>query len=217
MTEKTKSARRGPESVAELSPDPTPAQLDAYLGEIRLFCHPVRRVPPIGWLDCFGQLVDIDDNQQLYSVIGTKYGGDGRTTFALPDLRSRVPVGAGTEPIFNTPYVFAQPGGQERVLLTADNLPAHKHMVQAIYGANSMVAGDGNYLGVTGSAIQNLASQSFAYAPPDTGDKVNLAPDSIVSFDYQPLAIDNRQPFIALRYCICAVGSVPYGAQGGQK
>src|SRR3989442_5494787 len=83
--------------------------------------------PPAGWLFCEGQLLPISENETLFQLIGTTYGGDGQSTFALPDLRGRLPIHAGTDPATGTTFTLAQNGGTETVTLTVQQLPAHGH------------------------------------------------------------------------------------------
>ena len=89
-----------------------------YIGEIRMFAG---NFAPSGWMFCEGQLLPISDNQTLYNLIGTTYGGDGQSTFALPDLRGRIPLHQG-----NT-FILAETGGAEEVTLTINQTPAHSH------------------------------------------------------------------------------------------
>lgn len=93
-----------------------------YIGEIRMFAG---NFAPQGWLLCQGQLLSIGDYDTLFNLIGTTYGGDGETTFALPDLQSRIPLHAGTGG--GDSYTLGQTGGQETVQLTTAQLPAHSH------------------------------------------------------------------------------------------
>lgn len=94
-----------------------------FVGEIRLFAG---TYAPTGWATCEGQLLAVDQNDALFSLLGTAYGGDGRTTFGLPDLRGRVPVHAGQGPGLS-PRSVGQQGGREQVTLTSANLPSHTH------------------------------------------------------------------------------------------
>jgi microcystin-dependent protein len=94
-----------------------------FIGEIRMFGG---NFAPVGWAFCNGQLLAITDNDVLFNLIGTTYGGDGQTTFQLPDLRSRVPVHQGTSPVGSN-YVMGQYGGVEAVTLTTQQMPAHTH------------------------------------------------------------------------------------------
>jgi microcystin-dependent protein len=94
--------------------------MDPFLGETRLVPF---AFAPRGWAFCAGQLLPINQNQALFALLGTAYGGDGRTTFALPDLRGRVPVGAGQN-VTGSAYELGATGGQETVKLAASQLPA---------------------------------------------------------------------------------------------
>jgi microcystin-dependent protein len=100
---------------------------EPFLGQIRLTGF---NFAPRGNALCDGQILPINQNQSLYSLLGTTYGGDGRTTFALPDLRGRVPIGEGTGPGL-TPRTLGSKGGEERVTLTTNQVPAHTHTVLA--------------------------------------------------------------------------------------
>src|SRR5919112_5286387 len=101
--------------------------MEPFLGEIRLVPF---NFAPRGWALCAGQLIPISQNQALFALLGTTYGGNGRTTFALPDLRGRVPVGAG-QPAEGSSYLLGETGGQETVQLMSRQLPRHTHGVQA--------------------------------------------------------------------------------------
>ena len=100
---------------------------EPFLGEIRIVGF---NYAPRGWAQCNGQTMPINQNQALFSLLGTTYGGNGQTTFALPDLRSRVPVHVGQAPGLS-PYVQGQTGGSETVTLTGGQLPPHNHTVYA--------------------------------------------------------------------------------------
>src|SRR5205085_5882030 len=94
-----------------------------YIGEIRLFAG---NFPPAGWMLCQGAILPISEYETLFNLIGTTYGGDGQSTFALPDLQSRIPVHQGTGSA-GTPYTLAQTGGVEQVTLTTQQIPSHTH------------------------------------------------------------------------------------------
>src|SRR5881397_854326 len=99
-----------------------------YVGEIRIFAG---NFAPAGWMFCEGQLLPISENETLYQLIGTTYGGDGQDTFALPDLRGRAPIHMGQGPgIFNN-YILSETGGAEQVILNLDQLPTHTHAAGA--------------------------------------------------------------------------------------
>ena len=104
---------------------------EPFLGEIRMFGF---GFAPQGWAPCNGQLLPISQNTALFSLLGTTYGGDGRTTFALPDMRSRVPVCQGQGPGLSS-YAEGQAGGAETVTLAATQMPGHTHPVKASQSA----------------------------------------------------------------------------------
>ncbi|MFC6840781.1 phage tail protein [Xanthomonas theicola] len=171
---------------------------DPYLGELRLF--PMDWVPQ-GWLPCDGRSLTIQGNQALASLLGSQFGGDGRTTFNLPDLRGRVPVGQGVNPLTTPPatYAVGSYGGLEAVALTATQIPPHTHAVQATAAA-----------GTTGAVLN-----AYLAAPPVThnlyaasGTPVGLAADS-VSQEGAGAAHPNMQPSLVLNFCICTSGLYP--------
>lgn len=98
-----------------------------YVGEIRMFGG---NFAPAGWMFCEGQLLPTSENETLFQLIGTTYGGDGESTFALPDLRGRLPIHMGTGGT-GTPYALAESGGVEEVTLTVQQIPVHSHSVLA--------------------------------------------------------------------------------------
>ncbi|MBV8278844.1 MAG: phage tail protein [Verrucomicrobia bacterium] len=110
---------------------------DPYVGEIRMFAG---NYAPAGWLFCEGQLLSIAENAVLFQLIGTTYGGDGINTFALPDLRGRLPIHQGSG------FVLGQLGGSETVTLTTQQMPAHTHTVYATTDSNTASLPGGNYL-----------------------------------------------------------------------
>ncbi|RXT04271.1 phage tail protein [Ammoniphilus sp. CFH 90114] len=101
--------------------------VEPYVGEIRMFAG---NFAPAGWMFCHGQLLSIWENDMLFSLIGTIYGGDGVNTFALPDLRGRAPVHMGQLSAGNK-YILGEMGGVEKVTLTVNQIPAHHHIPQA--------------------------------------------------------------------------------------
>ena len=103
-------------------------QVETFLGEIRMFAG---NFAPTGWAFCQGQLLPIAQNQALFSLLGTTYGGDGRTSFALPDLRGRVPVGFGQGPGLSN-RVIGEQFGSELVTLNINQMPSHNHTVNAV-------------------------------------------------------------------------------------
>src|SRR5512140_1141807 len=118
-----------------------------YIGEIRMFGG---NFAPNGWMLCQGQLIPISENDALFNLIGTTYGGDGQSTFALPNLSSRVPNHAGTGG--GRTYVLGETGGVEQVTLTTAQIPVHSHVAQASSGAG----GSGDPSGNVWAASNNL-------------------------------------------------------------
>lgn len=111
--------------------------MDSYIGTIMAWAPDFA---PMDWMFCQGQSLPVSQYQALYSLIGIKYGGDGRTNFNLPDLRGRIPVGAGVNPKTNTPYIQGEVGGLERYTLNSTNLPQHIHTINSTATATANTA-----------------------------------------------------------------------------
>src|SRR5467141_483288 len=160
-----------------------------YVGEIRMFGG---NFAPAGWMFCEGQLLPISENDTLFNLIGTTYGGDGQTTFALPDLRGRLPVHTGQG------HVLAELGGTEEVTLTATQLPVHTHPLMAAPGT----AVDPNPLGKV--PAQTRATDLYVADPPD----VLLAGSTVPSRGgSQPHT--NVMPFLCVSFIISLFGIFP--------
>ena len=166
---------------------------DFFLGEIKLLPY---EWPPKGWALCAGQLLSIASNQALFSLIGTTYGGNGTTTFGLPDLRGRVPA----HPSPSTPQGTVD--GFENVTLNLGNLPAHNHLVSATTTAGNNIAFDGNYI----ASGANNSGAVTVYG--DASNLQPLIPASVSSVGgNQPH--ENCQPSLVLNYCIAITGIFP--------
>ena len=111
-----------------------------YVGEIRMFAG---NFAPAGWMFCEGQLLPISENETLFQLIGTTYGGDGQSTFALPDLRGRIPIHQGNG------FVLAETGGAEEITLTVSQIPAHSHPLLASGDTGNQVDAAGNSASAT--------------------------------------------------------------------
>jgi microcystin-dependent protein len=172
--------------------------MDPFVGEIAIFAG---NFAPEGWFFCDGSILPIAQYQVLYAVIGATYGGDGSTTFALPDLRGRVPVGFG----YGTPYPLAQKGGSESTTLTLAQLPAHSHLLNASNLAADQAAPTGNVL----AAEPTGSSAIYHPMPTDATQKTTLNPGAIGMAGGGGLPIDNRQPYLALNYIIAWQGIFP--------
>ena len=117
--------------------------MDGYIAEIKLFAG---NFAPRNWAFCNGQILQIAENQSLYSLIGITYGGDGRVTFALPDLRGRVPISAGQGPGLSN-YALGQAGGEERHTLNTNEMPGHTHQANCKNSMGTQANPGGERLG----------------------------------------------------------------------
>lgn len=159
-----------------------------YVGEIRMFAG---NFAPAGWMFCEGQLLPISENETLFQLIGTTYGGDGQSTFALPDLRGRVPLHQGNG------FILAETGGVEEVTLTVNQIPAHSHPLLASTGtANNTVPASS----VFATALQDLYLEDIT--------PVNLSPAAMSSTGgSQPH--NNFQPYLCVNHIISLFGIFP--------
>ncbi|HUK61884.1 MAG TPA: tail fiber protein [Dongiaceae bacterium] len=168
--------------------------VDAWIGEVALVAF---NFAPQGWALCNGQLLPIATNTALFSLLGTTYGGDGQTTFALPDLRSRVPIHQGQGPGLSN-YVMGQVGGNETATLTVNQIPSHTHAAMAD-------ATNGSSDTPTGLVVARNAAGVPQYGSNPT---VALAPQAIASTGgSQPHT--NVQPYLTMNYVIALSGYFP--------
>ena len=164
---------------------------DPILGEIRTFAF---NFTPTGWAPCHGQLLPINQNQALFALIGTIYGGDGRTNFALPNLQGRVAIGEGTASS-GTLFEVGEPGGEESHDLTVSELPSHRHRAHASTAAGTA----SNPTNAVWAAGQNRFAPSGSAA---------MKTDAVTAVGGgQPH--NTMQPFLALNVCIAIVGEFP--------
>lgn len=164
---------------------------EPFIGQLMLVPY---NFVPRGWAACDGSLLSIAQNSALFSLLGTTYGGNGTTTFALPDLRGRAPVSQGQGPGLQ-PYTLGETGGAESVTLLAAQMPAHNHLVHAQTGdandgspQNALPAGQGSYQ--TGAPNATMNSGMIA---PAGGSQPH----------------ENRPPFLALQWIIALQGIFP--------
>jgi microcystin-dependent protein len=165
-----------------------------YIGEVRMFAG---NFAPQGWAMCEGQVMPISQNDALFNLIGTTYGGDGVNTFALPDLRGRIPNHQGQGTGLSS-YVIGQNGGTEQVTVTAGQLPAHTHAIAASTAAGSQPSPAGGILASSPSvALYNVN-------PPDN----SLAASSVgTAGGSQPHT--NFQPYLCVTFIIALFGIYP--------
>ncbi len=162
-----------------------------YVGEIRIFAGDFA---PVGWAFCDGSLGPISENAALFQLIGTTYGGDGQNTFALPDLRSRVPVHIGPG------FALGQSAGVEQVTLTTSQTPSHSHVPQAAAG------GTGNPANSPAGNVWNGWTGGQFTAPQNPG--ASMSPDALqTAGGSQPH--DNMLPFLTLNFIISLFGVFP--------
>ena len=169
---------------------------DQFIGEIRMF---VGNFAPRDWAFCNGQLMPISQNQALFSLIGTTYGGDGRTTFALPDLRGRFPMHFGNGPGL-TPRSLGQKDGQESVTLMQQEMPAHTHTANA----SSAYADQASPTGNVWAAEPAGATALYHNDAPDT----SMNPQAIGMAGGNQ-SHDNMSPFLCVNFIIALQGLYP--------
>ncbi|WP_019499610.1 phage tail protein [Pseudanabaena sp. PCC 6802] len=160
-----------------------------YIGEIRMFAG---NFAPAGWMFCEGQLISIAENEALFQLIGTTYGGDGQSNFALPDLRGRLPVHMGNG------FILAETGGAEEIALTVSQIPSHSHPLLASTSAATLA-----------TPSKNLLAESVAISPfiEDTANSnMNSAVVSAIGGS-QPHT--NFQPYLCVDFIISLLGIFP--------
>lgn len=175
---------------------------DQYLGEIRMVGF---NFAPVGWALCNGQLIAISQNQALFALLGTFYGGDGRTNFALPNLQGRVAIHQGSGPGLS-PYVIGQTGGVENATLTSTNLPPHTHTLNAsnATGTQSSPAGGSIAQVNTGDPRQPTLASAFVPGTPS----VTMAQGSIGNTG-NGIPFNVLQPYLCVTFIIALVGIFP--------
>lgn len=168
---------------------------DPFLGEVRTFGF---NFAPTGWALCNGQLLQINQNQALFSLLGTQYGGDGIRTFALPDLRGRVPLHMGNN------FTQGQQLGQETHQLTSGEMPQHTHVVGAVASPGTTNV-PGNTMHLAGGISTSPGTPAVnIYAGPSP--TVAMAP---LTNQGGSQAHENRMPFLVLNYCMALIGIFP--------
>jgi len=161
-----------------------------YVGEIRMFAG---NFNPAGWMFCEGQLMPISENETLFQLIGTTYGGDGQSTFALPDLRGRLPIHQGNG------FILAETGGVEEVTLTVNQIPAHTHPL-VVNGGQGSTPNPSDQVVLAGSPNVDLYIVDNA--------STALAPTSITPVGgSQPHT--NEQPYLCVSFIISLFGIFP--------
>ncbi|MBN2068008.1 MAG: phage tail protein [Opitutales bacterium] len=180
---------------------------EAYVGEIRMFGG---NFAPVNWFFCNGALLPISGNETLFSLIGTTYGGDGMSSFGLPDFRGRIPVHQGQGPGLSNRYMGSR-YGVENVTLTLENMPAHSHTLQASTDTATMSEPEGNVL-ATGEIVTD------GQGNPGVGSVELYSTVSSKLANFEDVAVDscgggyahpNCMPTLAINYIICSRGLYP--------
>lgn len=169
--------------------------MDPFIGQIIMFGG---NFAPRGWAFCDGQLLAISQNTALFSILGTTYGGDGRTTFGLPDLRGRVAMHAGNGPGLSDRRLGAKAGTQTTTL-TVNEMPPHNHRFRAEVAAADQSNPTDNLLAAPPSAI---------YHPQSAADEVLMHNDSITSVG-SGQSFSNEQPYQVVNFIIALTGTFP--------
>ena len=198
--------------------------MDPFIGQIMMFAG---TFAPANWALCNGQILPISEYTALFSILGTTYGGNGRTTFALPDLRGRVPMGSGNG-IGLSPRVTGQRYGSENVTLSVAQMPAHSHPAETTISGSS---GAAKLNASSAEGTTNVPTGKYLAMPPNFGlESVNMYGSSAdiemasdaIEIDVSGLsgettvnqaggnsAHDNIQPSLAMNYIICVNGVYP--------
>jgi microcystin-dependent protein len=163
-----------------------------YVGEVRMFAG---NFAPAGWAFCDGSLQSIAENETLFQLIGTTYGGDGQNTFALPDLRGRIPLHMGSNA--GTTYTLGQQAGTETVVLTPNQIPVHSHTLQAVSTAANKTSPTGHHL----AALDT----NFLYIADVITDKTSATIEQIGGNQLH----SNVQPYLCLNFIISYFGIFP--------
>jgi len=168
---------------------------EPFVGEIKMVGF---NFAPKGYAMCNGQILPISQNTALFSLLGTFYGGNGQSTFALPDLRSRVPIHQGQGPGLS-PYVIGQVGGVENVTLLTSNLPPHNHFLNVNSNGGDQASPQNNYLAVesTGTSLNYTAAPNTQMNPQVVSVVGNGIPHTIV------------QPYLVVTFVIALQGIFP--------
>lgn len=171
------------------------------VGEIRMFAG---NYPPNGWAFCDGSLISISENDVLFTLIGTTYGGDGQNTFALPDFRGRAPISVSSG------NSMGQMGGTETVTLTGTQIPAHRHPMQVANVPGTTNIPSPGVMPAKAADIEfpGGTKQVMTYAKDNAGGKITVNPQSVSVYG-QSYPHNNMKPYVGINYIICLEGIYP--------
>jgi microcystin-dependent protein len=174
---------------------------EPYIGQISVFGF---TFAPLNWATCSGQILPISRYTSLFSLLGTYYGGNGTSTFALPNLNGNVAICQG-KLLGGSDYVLGETGGEAAVAINRQTLPAHTHNLMATITVTNANTASGNVLGRALGTGNPKAPEAKIYS--------NFAPDTVIDAPISPVGAsglhDNHQPYLALTYCICINGIYP--------
>ncbi|RHW77997.1 phage tail protein [Colwellia sp. RSH04] len=170
---------------------------EPFLSEIKIFGF---NWPPRNWAQCDGQLLAINQNQSLFALVGTKFGGDGITNFALPDMRGRTPMHAN-----DGKYNLGQKGGEEKVTLSEEEMPSHRHIVRANTDNADTNEFSGKALAAGFDSRSSVQKPANMYTP--ANNLVSLHAESVSNVNGQ--AHTNEQPSCVVNFCIALQGQFP--------
>jgi microcystin-dependent protein len=175
--------------------------MEPFLGQISVFGF---NFPPYRWATCSGQLVPISQNSALFSLLGTAYGGNGTSNFALPNLGGNVALGQG-QLLGGSFYSIGETGGMTGVALSREETAPHTHNLMATIVQTNTNTASGNVLGRATGAGSPRGAESKIYS--------DIAPDTVIDAPISPVGggsvHDNTQPYLGLNYCICIAGIFP--------
>lgn len=176
-----------------------------FVGEISIVGF---NFPPKGWTFCDGQLLPISQNTALFSILGTYYGGDGKSTFSLPNFQGRAPMHAGNGPGLST-HVLGETGGEENVTLLETEMPAHSHEAQAIFP----IGDDTNQASLTDNPVNSFpiakTGTNVLFSPSGSGKSGSFKPEISVIQNGGGLPHNNMQPYLTLNFIIAMQGVYP--------
>ena len=169
---------------------------EPFLAEVRIVGF---NFAPRGWAFCDGQILPINQNQSLYSLLGTTYGGDGRTSFALPDLRGRTPIHVGRSN-GGAEHLLGQKSGEETHTIAANEMPQHQHTIHGTSSTADQIDPTGRFPAQTPTPVANLYRTD--------GATTSLASTALLNVGGGQ-AHENMQPFLSLNFCIALQGLFP--------
>ncbi|MFH1796461.1 MAG: tail fiber protein [Pseudomonadota bacterium] len=181
--------------AATLSSEGAIADSQPYVGEVMIVPY---TYCPVNFLEANGALLPIGDYDVLFNLYGTTFGGDGQTTFALPDLRGRLPIHAGTGPGLSN-YILGQSGGAESVFLTTTNLPFHSHSVQATNSTSDKTGPGGKFLALASSGVSVYHE----------GPANKVMDPAMLGMVGSNLPVSVQDPYLTMRICVSVFGLFP--------